>query len=81
MKKMVYIASPYSGDEQNRFEKVRDYVAQVMLKGEVIPFLPIVHCHDIAHVHNLPRTHNFWIEMGFGYLVRCDELWILTLPG
>jgi len=84
MSKLIYIASPYSGTEeemQQRYEAVRDFTAKIMMDGSVVPFSPIVHCHDIAQHHELPRTHEFWLHIDETYLRHCDELWVLMIPG
>jgi len=86
--KLVYIASPYSGHnedlEQERFEKVRDFTADTMqdiMKHGCVPFSPIVHCHEIAQVHALPKGHEFWMTLDKTFIRHADELWVLMLDG
>ena len=83
--KLVYIASPYSHDEehvmQHRYEMVRDFTAGVMLHGSVVPYSPIVHCHDMGKVNNLPKTYNFWMQVDETFIRHCDEVWVLMIDG
>jgi len=86
--KLVYIASPYSNDDssvmQDRFVAVRDFTANLMqhiMMHGCVPFSPIVHSHEIAQVHELPKGHDYWMICDKTFLRHCDELWVLMLPG
>jgi len=85
MSKLVYIASPYSsGDDMvqhHRYKMVRDFTAKVMMAGEVVPFSPIVHCHDMALHWDMPKTYDFWLHVNEVMLRHCDELWVYKLRG
>lgn len=80
---MIYLGSPFSHDN----ETVRDarhkaaVCATAMLgaKGEYV-FSPIL--HSVPQLDfGLPNTWEFWKDIDFAHLQRCDELWVLTLPG
>ena len=86
--KLVYIASPYSHDDSrivnDRFDKVRDYTASLMQSiydTGCVPFSPILHCHEMAQVHDLPKGHEYWMVVDKTILRHCDELWVYMLDG
>jgi hypothetical protein len=76
----TYLASPYSGNEQENYEAAAKFTAERMAQGHVI-FSPIVHCHQIAIDYNLPGDFNFWQNYNFAMLDIADELMVLKLPG
>ena len=86
--KLVYIASPYTHADEDvrlsRFAAVRDYTAhlmQHMMSTGVVPFSPIVHCHEIALVNDLPKGYDYWLTVDKTFLRHADELWVLMLDG
>lgn len=52
-----------------------------LLAQKVWAFSPIVHCHELKKITELPATHTFWLEYDFHILERCDKLYILRLEG
>lgn len=44
-------------------------------------YSPIVHCHELAKIAELPKTAEFWEKYNFAMLERADALWVLMLPG
>lgn len=80
---MIYLASPYSDAdpavEQARFDAVCRAAAVLMRRGLLI-FSPIAHSHPIARF-GLPTDWSFWQRYDSAMLTKCDELWVLTLPG
>lgn len=86
--KLIYIASPYSHKDedimQTRFSDVRDFTASIMqdiYRTGVVPFSPIVHCHEIAQVHELPKGYDYWLNVDKTFLRHADELWVLMIDG
>lgn len=81
---MIYLASPYSHHDpeivQQRFDLVTQYTAKCLKAGYII-YSPIVHCHHLAQVTNLPTSFEFWSRYNLGVLSQCRALWILELEG
>jgi len=63
-----------------RYLQARDVTALLMLKGLHI-FSPIVHCHELAKVHNLPKDFSFWQKYDKAMLSSAIGLWVLQLEG
>jgi len=81
---MIYIASPYSHPKpeirEARYLDVMAYTAH-LFRQKIWCHSPIVHCHELAKIHILPTDAAFWFEYNEHVMKRCDELWILQLPG
>lgn len=79
----IYLAGPYSGTEEEmnyRYEKMM-MVTSKILKDNVVIFSPIVHCHQLAKVYDLPKDFKFWENYNFTMLEKANQLSILTLDG
>ncbi len=57
------------------------YNTAILIKQGHFIYSPIVHFHPIACLHDLPRDVDFWWEFNKDMIERCDEFWVLTLPG
>lgn len=83
MSKLIYLAGPYSSPnpavQERRFRQVCDAAAQFMRQGRLI-YSPIAHSHSIA-AWGLPGAWGYWAKLGRVMVERCDELWVLRLPG
>lgn len=81
---MIYLASPYTAGQsdimQARYEAARSRAADFISRGFMI-YSPIVHCHDLAACHKLPRDFLFWRTYNLHFLALADQLWVLMLPG
>jgi len=82
---MIYLASVYSlnADEhlmQKRYEFVRGVIAEFLNNG-VSVFSPIVHCHEVAKHHHLPKDWSFWKKVDLDYLSSCTDLFVLRMDG
>lgn len=81
---MIYIASPYTHVSvdlmERRYEAVRAFTA-TLLENRVFCYSPIVHCHDLAKHHNLPKDFDFWQDYNRHMLDRSDKLIIFGLGG
>jgi len=80
--KLIYLASPYTSKSQAltklRVELVVHAVAGLLKKGAIV-FSPIVNSHCVdAYLGTCPEL---WYSIDTKYMDRCDELWILMLPG
>lgn len=83
-KVFVYLASPYSHPDP--FVREMRYLWTMkelggFLKNGVHVYSPIVHCHELAKVADLPRDAGFWESYNFAMLERAQQLWLLMLPG
>lgn len=80
----VYLASPYSDKfahiRQVRYLRTLDYVAKLLAK-EVVLFSPIVHCHEMAKIFDLPKDIEFWRKYDYAMIDQASALHILCLPG
>jgi hypothetical protein len=81
---LAYLASPYAHPNPAmmaaRYRTVRRICADLMRAGAHI-FAPIVHCHEIAVLYELPRDHKFWIAYDLNMLKRCDVLLVAQIEG
>jgi hypothetical protein len=80
---MIYLASPYSGtpeEMQERYEAARERTADFLSRNFMI-YSPIVHCHELAKHHNLPKDFAFWRDYNFHFLALAEQLWVYMLPG
>lgn len=79
----IYIASPYTHSDpdvmQARYEAVVAYTA-AMFENKELCFSPIVHCHPLAIVANLPRDIDFWQQYDTIMVSQASELHMLRLP-
>ena len=76
-KKLVYIASPYSHDDDRvRYEnylKVTKIASKVVSSGSVA-ISPITYGHIIAEHSEMPTDWNFWSDFCLTLLSRCDTI-------
>lgn len=81
---MIYLASPYTSRDsliiKTRFLIVEQVTAQLLEQGHFI-YSPIIHCHQLASKYALPTDFDFWRRYNFDMIRRCDEFWVLTIPG
>lgn len=79
----VYLASPYSHDDpfvrEDRYLRTMKYMSRALAAGRFV-YSPIVHCHELAKVADLPRDAKFWEAYNFTMLDAATELWVLCLP-
>lgn len=81
---MIYVISPYTHEVPSimykRYKDVMKYTAELMNSG-LIAFSPIVHCHQLAIEHELPKTFEFWEKWCIGMLDVSTEVHLLMLDG
>lgn len=84
MSELIYLASPYSDDDQSvveeRFQAVCAAAGRFMAAGRYV-YSPIAHTHPIAKVATLPTDWEFWRGFDEAVISRATELWVLTLDG
>jgi len=80
---MIYLASPYSHPNpavmKLRSDRVCQAAAQFMNQGDLI-FAPIAHSHHVAD-YGCPREWKYWKVFDTEFLIFCNEMWVLMLPG
>jgi len=84
--KLVYLASPYT--HLNHAVREARFVEACFFNGWVMNhqpgiffYSPIVHCHPISMRCELPGEWEFWASFDECLISRCQELWILCIPG
>lgn len=80
---MIYIASPYSGTEEemeSRYRAVADYTARMINVGLVV-YSPIVHFHHLSKEYSLPTDFNFWQNINMGMMNKSNQLFVLCIEG
>jgi hypothetical protein len=79
-----YLASPYSHPEPAmmdlRYCEARDALAW-LLNRQIWAYSPIVHCHDLALIHQMPTDAEFWREYNETMLRSASALLVLTIDG
>ena len=53
----------------------------MMLKDGLAVYSPIVHCHELAKIADLPRDAAFWRKYNFIMLTAAESVGVLMLPG
>lgn len=76
----IYLSVPYTGMEDESFEKVSSKAAELMRQRHIV-FSPINHTHHMGKLFNLPGDWQFWKEQDEAFIPWCDELWVLCLDG
>lgn len=84
MKKLTYLATPYSHPNsdirEQRFRVVNFVAGKLMHAGHLI-YSPISHTHPIAIEYDLPVTWEFWEQQCVSYLNLSEKLIVLMQDG
>ncbi len=86
MRKIIYLASPYSHPDaqvmQARCKAAQKAAAKLMQDGNTV-ISPIAHSHGVADFlpDELRLDNDFWMEQDLPLLAHCDELLVLCLEG
>ena len=84
MKKLIYLASPYSHKTtdviEKRFKQVAETTAKLMIEGYYI-FSPILNSHYLSITHGLAGDWNYWKTFDELIISKCAELWVLKIDG
>lgn len=83
---LVYVASPYSHHNsavvESRHREVMHFMTQLAAtRYDLVPFSPILHCHEWAKRHDLPSDAEFWRRQNLTMIRHCDELHVCCLDG
>ena len=76
----IYLAIPYSGNENSSFVKANRKAAELMNQGNIV-FSPISHTHPIASQCDLPADWEFWKKQDESFIEWCDAVYVYCLPG
>lgn len=80
----IYVASPYTHKDldvmEERHRDVEEFCADMLRAGKMV-FSPIVHCHELACRHDLPKDFDFWMDYAFAMLRMADNMIVLCLDG
>ena len=63
-----------------RFKAAEEYTVRLMKQGEVV-YSPIVHSHQMALNHDLPKGYEFWKEQCQAMVYKADALHVMMLDG
>jgi len=81
---MIYVASPYSDPDEDlqrqRYLAVRKVMGKLMHK-QLPVFSPILHCHNIAILFDLPSDAKYWQDYNTAFLRKADAMYIVCLEG
>lgn len=78
--KKIYLSVPYTGMEEESFQKVSLKAAELISQGLIV-FSPISHTHHIGKMMSLPVTWDFWKAQDEAFVTWADEIWVLCLDG
>lgn len=84
MKKLIYLASPYSHESsrvrEQRFQFACQAAGKLMQQGFFI-FSPIAMTHSICVENDLPFEFDFYQEFDHLMVDKCDAILVLKLRG
>jgi len=76
----IYLAIPYTGNENSSFIKANRIAAKLMNEGHIV-FSPISHSHSIDSQCDLDKKWEFWKKQDESFIEWCDELYVVMLNG
>jgi hypothetical protein len=74
----VYLAIPYSGNEEESFF-VANKVSALMMKKDIIVFSPISHSHPMAIQEGTPGDWAFWEKFDRSFIEWADEVHVVVI--
>lgn len=78
--KKIYLAIPYTGQEEKSFHIANGLAAKLMNEGYVV-YSPITHAHPIKQQEQLPGSWEFWKRVDTEFIKWCDALYVCTIHG
>ena len=80
----LYLASPYTDKStaimHERYLRVLEVTAHIQRAGITV-YSPIIHNHEMAKRHKMPRDSEFWEKHNYAMLRVAAAMGILELPG
>lgn len=84
MKKVIYLASPYSHPDdivrENNYRLVSKIAADMIAEGNVV-ISPIAYGHPLLNFTEMPSDWKFWSDFCLSMLAKCDEIRVCKMPG
>jgi len=80
MKKLVYLAIPYTWNKKVSFE-IANKVSAILMESGYNVFSPISHSHNIDYYISIKTDFNFWMEQDLCILDKCDKLVVVRING
>lgn len=82
-KSLQYLCTTYSAHPVGRDEA---YLMACRLLGKLMNeghrvYSPIAHCHTAERIENLPTTHEYWLEIDFAWIDKCDGVTVAQTAG
>lgn len=81
---MIYLAQPYTHKRSDvvhaRF-KIGEFMTWHYMKGGEHIFSPIVMCHKISKLYEMPTTFDFWMQYDYDIISNSEQVRVLRLPG
>jgi hypothetical protein len=85
MKKLIYLASPYSApteaERMVNFQTICEWSARIMTERRVLVLSPIAHSHPIAIAGSIGGAWEDWQALDLRLISACDEIWVACMPG
>jgi hypothetical protein len=85
-----YVAQPYTAYLSNgslnhelmeyRYLRALAEVSKMLTDNRMV-YSPIVHCHEMAKIHTLPKDFSFWKNYNKAMLERASGIILLKLEG
>jgi hypothetical protein len=76
-KQRIFLASPYTHENKEvmtiRYEAALKATAKLIQEGNIV-FSPIVHCHPVAVIYDLPKSYSFWQAYTQSFIVNWAEV-------
>lgn len=79
-KPLIYLASPYSGNEEKNFQLVAKKASELISQGLIV-FCPITMCHPMSIYGKLPGGWEFWEKFDRTYLSCCNKVIVYRIEG
>jgi len=81
---MIYLASPYTHEDpfvrEDRYLRAMQALSFLLRDGHVV-YSPIVHCHEMAKILDIPKESDFWWNYNKGMIEASRGILILRLDG
>jgi len=77
---VIYLASPYSGNEEQNFRLAMD-ACRVYFQNGIPVFSPIAHWHPVAMAFGLETSADHYAVQNAAGVKCCAEVHILKIPG
>ncbi len=82
--KLIYLASPYSHPNDDvremNYKIISKIAAEMVSEGHVV-LSPISYGHNLLKFCDMPSDWEFWYNFCVTFLLKCDELMVIKMPG